>query len=221
MMRIGSIVPMSFFILLVGCSESTQPEARRAESTEPQAQAASSQSAPELPQTNTVEKAESPAGAASGDADGQLRLDKLAFSIPEGWQRKELSSSFVLAEFVLPAAEKSTAADGRLTVSAAGGSIEANVQRWRDQFGGKPDQSSEERKEVHGLEVVFVDLAGEFNDQRGPLAPGTKRPGYRMLAAIIPVDGELHFVKAVGPQATIAAHAERFQEFVGSATKKE
>ena len=38
-------------------------------------------------------------------------------------------------------------------------------------------------------------------------APASKQAGYRMLGAIIPVDGELHFIKATGPQVTIAAHA--------------
>jgi hypothetical protein len=61
-----------------------------------------------------------------------------------------------------------------------------------------------------------VDLSGEFSDQAGPFAPAVKRPGYRMLAAIIPVEGELHFVKAVGPEKTIAAHAEKIKAFVRS-----
>jgi hypothetical protein len=152
-------------------------------------------------------------------SDGKLSLDRLVFAVPEGWERKEASSSFVLAEFGLPKADGDDL-DGRLTVSVAGGSVEANVDRWRDQFGGQPEKSSEDRKEIGGLEVAIVDFSGEFNDQRGPFAPAIKRSGYRMLAAIIPVDGDLHFVKAVGPQATIAAHAERFHEFIGSVATK-
>jgi len=165
---------------------------------------------------NGLEAANSPAFE---QRDGKLTLDKLIFAVPEGWQSKPASSGFVLAEFVLPKADGDDA-DGRLTVSVAGGSIEANIDRWRDQFGGKPEQASEERKEISGLEVELVDFAGEFNDQRGPFAPATKRSGYRMLAAVIPVDGELHFVKAVGPRATMAAHADRFQQFIGSAARK-
>lgn len=152
-------------------------------------------------------------------ADGQLTLDRLTFAVPEGWQQKEPASNFILAEFALPKAEGDDA-DGRLTVSVAGGTVEANVQRWREQFGGKPEGESQENKQIGDLEITVVDYTGEFNDQRGPFAPPSQRANYRMLAAVIPVDGELHFVKATGPQATIAAHADRFHEFVGSATKK-
>jgi hypothetical protein len=146
-------------------------------------------------------------------------MNKLVFTVPEGWQSKPASSGFVLAEYVLPKSEGDDA-NGRLTVSVAGGTIEANIDRWRDQFGGNPELASEERKEVNGLTVSLVDFGGEFNDQRGPFAPATKHSGYRMLAAVIPVDGELHFVKATGPKATIAANADRFHQFIGSVARK-
>ncbi len=166
--------------------------------------------------TPTTESSTDPAAAPD---DGKLVLEQLVLTVPEGWQRKEVSSNFLLAEFTLPKAEGAEA-DGRLTVSMAGGSVEANLERWRDQFGGKPERATEDKKKVGELEVTIVDYMGEFNDQRGPFAPPTKRANYRMLAAVIPVDGQLHFVKATGPQETIAAHAERFHEFVGSAAKK-
>jgi hypothetical protein len=151
--------------------------------------------------------------------DGKLKVNKLVFTIPSGWQFKPVSSGFVLAEFALPKADGDEA-DGRLTVSVAGGTVEANIERWRDQFGGKPEQASEEAKEINGLQVTLVDFTGEFSDQRGPFAPATKRSGHRMLAAVIPVDGELHFIKAVGPQPTMAAHQDRFHEFIASVGKQ-
>ena len=40
------------------------------------------------------------------------------------------------------------------------------------------------------------------------------------MAAIIPVSGELHFVKSVGPAATMYKHADAFQAFIGSARMK-
>lgn len=152
------------------------------------------------------------------ELDGKLSLDRLVFTVPEGWKQKEASSGFVLAEFRLPNAD-GDGVDGRLTVSVASGTIQANIDRWRDQFGGKPAKASEEHKEI-GLNIAIVDFSGEFNDQRGPYAVMTERSGYRMLAAIIPVEGELHFVKAVGPEATIAAHAESFHEFISSVSQR-
>jgi hypothetical protein len=155
----------------------------------------------------------------SGDNGGAVELDKITLTAPEDWQRNQAGSQFVLAEFTLPKAEGDDA-DGRLTVSVAGGSTEANIDRWKTQFGGQPEKQSQQQIEAGGLQITLVDFSDEFNDQRGPFAPATKRPGYRMLAAIIPVDGQLHFIKATGPEKTIAAHAEAFDAFVRSVQKR-
>jgi hypothetical protein len=232
-MRILNVAWCVCIALLMGCAVDT-PDANRAEPQPAGSSAAVETQAPAQPaesEPNPTAVAQESAPAAAGESgqekpaagqvtgDSQLSLDRLVLAIPKGWDRKQASSTFVMAEFMLPRAE-SDAADGRLTVSAAGGSIEDNIQRWRDQFGGKPEQSAQERMDVDGMQVVIVELGGEFNDQRGPFAPATRRPGYRMLAAILPVGDELYFIKATGPQATIAAHADRIREFIASARKK-
>lgn len=192
--------------------DAEHPSAESAGSENPHASAAAS----EAPAPQGTEAAAPPKSDQA--ADGELQLDRLAFKVPAGWARKDASSSFVLVEYTLPKAEGSE--DGRLTVSVAGGSVEANVERWKSQFGGKPEKETQEKKEVGGLEVTVVDFTGEFNDQRGPFSPPTKRPNYRMIAAIIPVEGELHFVKATGPAATMENHRQAFLDFVTSARKK-
>jgi hypothetical protein len=157
--------------------------------------------------------------ASLGNKGGPVELTRITLQAPAGWDRREPSSGFVLAEFYFPKAEGDER-DGRLTVSTAGGDIEANIERWRDQFGGKPDKESRRTIEASGLAVTLVDFAGDFEDQRGPFAPATKQPDSRMLAAIIPVDDELFFVKAVGPEKTIAAHEEQFVAFVESVKRR-
>jgi len=157
--------------------------------------------------------------AASLDTTGgELKLDEVTFTAPAGWGRKEVQGGFVDAEYVLPKPEGESA-DGRLTISRAGGAIEANLERWRGQFGGKPEKESREEIEVAGVKVLLIDMSGEFADQRGPFAPPTKRPGYRMFAAILPIGAQNHFVKATGPEKTIAAHQEALLNFVRSAKK--
>jgi hypothetical protein len=68
--------------------------------------------------------------------------------------------------------------------------------------------------------VTLVDFSGEFSDQRGPFAPAAKRPGSRMIAAIIPFEGQMCFIKAVGPEQTIAAHSAKIEEFIQSAKRR-
>jgi hypothetical protein len=157
--------------------------------------------------------------AATDGAEGVVELDAITLTPPPGWPRKPASSPFVIAEFVLPRAE-GDAADGRLTISTAGGSVQANIDRWKGQFEPQPDNSSQEEVTIGSTKATIVDLSGTFNDQRGPFAPGERRPGYRMIAAVIPADGQLHFVKATGPQKTIAAHAAAIQQFIRTAQPK-
>lgn len=153
-------------------------------------------------------------------AGGAVDLASIRLSAPETWVRKPPRSEFVSAEFALPRAEGDSA-DGRLTVSTAGGSIEANIARWRGQFGDKAKSDSQEELSIAGTTVTVVDLSGTYNDQPRPFAPGVQREGYRMLAAIIPVGERLHFVKAYGPENTVALHAESFRDFLQSIDVKE
>ena len=143
-----------------------------------------------------------------------VELDAITLQAPPGWTRKPAGSQFVLAEFILPRAEGDDA-DGRLTISTAGGSVEANIDRWKGQF-QQPTASKQDVVDIAGLKATIVDLSGDFNDQRGPFAPAERRTGYRMIAAVVPVDGQLHFIKATGPQKTIASHADAIHEFIRS-----
>jgi hypothetical protein len=147
--------------------------------------------------------------------NGAMSIDQIRFSVPKIWAQKPPRSGFVLAEFNLPRVE-GDAADGRLTVSKAGGSVADNIDRWRKQFGAKPEKELQEKLEVSGIPVTQVDFSGTFQDQRGPFAPAVESPGYRMLAAIAEVDGQLYFIKSYGPAKTMAARAGEFREFIRS-----
>lgn len=202
---------LSGCLLAAGCSRNAEPKATRAvvkrsaTVARPPATAGPDFSGP---YAGGGEEAD----AGSGPV---VRLEAITLTAPAAWARKRAESSFVAAEFTLTRAGGDEA-DGRLTVSVAGGSVEANVERWKGQFGGAPKDSKQEQFDAGGFPVTLVDLAGDFNDQRGPFAPAVSRPGYRMMAAIIPVNGQLHFVKAVGPQKTVETHADEFKAFVRS-----
>lgn len=144
-----------------------------------------------------------------------VTLGRVRLTAPDAWTRNQPRSEFIHAEFALLRSEGDSA-DGRLTVSTAGGSIEDNVNRWRGQFSKQLDKESQEQIKVQDVEVTLVDYSGTYNDQRGPFAPLAETPNYRMLGAIFPVDGQLHFIKLYGPEKTIADRAEEFRGFVQS-----
>lgn len=137
---------------------------------------------------------------------------KLKFTVPGTWKAKQPSVRIIEHEFSSPAAEGADA-PGRLTMMAAGGSVKANVDRWKGQFqaeGDGPTFKTEDLK-VAGQAVNLIDLSGTYLDRRGPFGPATPKPDYRMLGAIIEVPGGgLYFLKYYGPKATLDAHEDEF-----------
>ena len=152
-------------------------------------------------------------------ADGKLQL-----TAPKSWTRKEPQTSIVEYEFAIPAVE-GDAQGGRMTVMGALGSIDANIDRWKGQFsqpdGENKDKARIKKKQIAGLDVHLVDISGTFKDQRGPFAPATERPNYRMLAAIIETKNTgNYFVKFYGPEKTVAKNEKAFNEMIESLEKK-
>ncbi|HKD35819.1 MAG TPA: hypothetical protein VKB78_03435 [Pirellulales bacterium] len=149
---------------------------------------------------------------------------KIVLTAPADWLRKAPKVRFIEHEFAVPA-EKGDSEDGRVTVMGAGGSIEANIDRWIAQF-SQADGSetknqvaeADRKRTIAGLEVHFVDLAGTYKDMPRPFDPmsqAVQRKDYRMLAAIIasPKLGN-YFIKFYGPKKTIAAHADEFRKTI-------
>lgn len=146
---------------------------------------------------------------------------KLTFVAPEGWTKKQPKSRIIEAELEVPAAEGDET-PGRLTAMGAGGSVEANIERWVGQFvdEGNDAKPKVAKKTVAGNEVHIVDLSGTYKDSpAGPFAGGktTLRKDYRMLGAIIVTkDSGNYFLKLYGPKATIGEAEKGFDELVSS-----
>jgi hypothetical protein len=155
-------------------------------------------------------------------ADGKLQL-----TAPESWERKKPSSNIIEFEFAVPAAKGDENA-GRVTIMGAGGSVEANIDRWVGQF-TQPDGSDTkkaakiEQKKIGGQEVHLVDISGTYKDQRGPFAGGpvVERKGYRMLSAIVVTkEAGNYFVKFYGPEKTVGDNREKFDQMIDSLSVK-
>jgi hypothetical protein len=154
---------------------------------------------------------------------------KLSVAAPEGWKRKQPSSGIIEHEFAIPKSEGDST-DGRMTVMGAGGSIEANIDRWTGQFedaSGKrlgKDQVRVEKRKIAGEEVVIVDLSGTYLEKTGgPFAPGPtiKREKFRMLAGIVTTKNlGNYFFKFYGPEKTVEANKDAFVTMLESLAKK-
>ena len=153
---------------------------------------------------------------------------KLQLAAPATWKRVKPQSGIVEHEFAVPAAEGDEQG-GRVTVMGAGGSVDANIDRWFGQF-TQPDGGDTKTKfkdklqklELAGVEVHLVDIAGTYKDQRGPFNPAAavEREKYRMLAAVVtsPKLGN-YFIKFYGPERTVEANAKAFDAMIRSLKK--
>lgn len=223
-------IPTVMLLLLSGCDESSRVQRRQLVEQE---EGQDKQAAAGTAKSESSSEMGSPHGMASPHGSGsphgmmaseagpsaegpEVDLDRVHLTAPKPWVRKEPAMrGFVLAEFALPHAEADET-DGRLTVSVAGGSVESNIDRWRQQFGEKPEKQTQEKIDVAGVSVTVVDFTGTYRDQRGMMGPVVDRPQYRMLGAIFEAGGQMHFVKAYGPAKTMAARVDEFRSFVRS-----
>ena len=152
------------------------------------------------------------------DQGVELRLGKLRMTAPAQWKQVQPRVRIIAYEFAAPKAEGDPV-DGRVTVMAAGGSIEANIARWKGQFrapGAAAPRVKVEKTKINGYTVHLVDLSGTYLDRRGPFAPAVPRRGYRMLGAIIQTPEANFFVKFYGPVATVNRHEKAFRQMIQS-----
>jgi hypothetical protein len=101
-----------------------------------------------------------------------------------------------------------------------GGSVEANIERWKSQFrapGGKPAEAKIAKRAVHGLPVTTIDASGEYSGAGGPLAQSTTlKPSYRLLGAIVENSGGNIFIKFTGEARTMTANQQKFEQLLAS-----
>jgi hypothetical protein len=130
------------------------------------------------------------------------------FDVPDDWQRKP-ATTMRLASFTAPGD-----VDVSLTV-LGGGSLQGNVDRWREQMGLPPvDEAGLNalpRAKAFGRDdAVIVDLVGRYVGGTTPIADA------RMLAAVAAHEGRFVFVKMTGERAAVDAARASFVAFVES-----
>ncbi len=104
--------------------------------------------------------------------------------------------------------------------SGQGGDVEMNIDRWVKQFenADKPDRSS---KEVNGMKVELVEIAGTYLAPSGPMMQSSgKKDNYRLLGAIISAPAGSVFFKLTGPAKTVGDAESDFDSLVDSITKQ-
>jgi hypothetical protein len=157
------------------------------------------------------------AGRSEGSAGG------VRWTIPAGWETTA-ERPMRVATYTFPgSAGKEAPENGECGVfffgRGQGGSVEDNLARWKSQFEPAPTAKPVERT-VNGLKVHELDLSGTYLAPGGPMMQSQgKKPGWRLLGAIVEAPDGLVFFKCTGPAATMAKAEKDFQALVKSVSK--
>jgi len=149
----------------------------------------------------------------------------LKWSTPTGW-KNEGSRPMRAATYALPNAT-GDAGNAECVVyffgAGQGGSIEANIDRWKNQFvdNGHTANAQVGKRTVHGLPVTTIESAGDYTGMGGPMTKeATVQHGYRLLGAIIEGPGGNLFIKFAGPAKTVTTNQRQFEQLLASFEKE-
>lgn len=170
----------------------------------------------EAPADKPLGQAEAVRAEGPREQSRRMVIDGAAFEVPAGWRERPVEQdkrAFGLqASFEIPVGEEIVT----LTVSTVGGGLAANIERWKDQFGGSPEEPPrQETLLIDGRECLWVDLRGTYTAGFG--AGDGPRENQRMLGVGIPRPGQEMYLKLIGPRPAVAEVEAEFRRMVMSA----
>ena len=138
----------------------------------------------------------------------------LDWKMPGDWQQAPNPSTLRLATYRVPGGAE-------MSVARAGGSTEANIQRWLSQFDNAGADTREERT-IRGLHVTLVQVAGTYEPSPMMMAgaPPQAHPGWALEGAIVETSGSPYFFKLIGPVAAIKSARASFESLLASLTPR-
>lgn len=154
----------------------------------------------------------------SDEKSATLKVGEFTFSGGEQWSVKETPRTMSAGGFASIGMDPKLEADFYHFGKGQGGSIEANVERWRGQFQEQPE-ARKETLTIGDQKIHIVSVEGTFLKGR-PFGPKTPVKGHAMLGAIIESAEGHVFVKMTGDAKAIKAAREAFKELCSSPFEK-
>ncbi|MDP8998735.1 MAG: hypothetical protein M3O46_01340, partial [Myxococcota bacterium] len=160
-----------------------------------------------------------------GSADSEMAAPEpppaaqtpLQWQMPARWQIVPNATRFRLATYRVPHAA-GDAEDAELSVTRAGGSVDANAERWIGQFDASAQKTAKRvLRVVGGLQVTIVDVHGNYTAGMGNDA---SRSGWALVGAIVSTPGLPHFFKLTGPAKTVLAARGEFNAMIATLVQR-
>ncbi|MEJ7730733.1 MAG: hypothetical protein WKG00_16135 [Polyangiaceae bacterium] len=189
-------------LVLAACEKTPEPDPTSSPSTSKPAQSA----------------APAPAGGATATAAAATGPADIAWDVPAAWERMENPSPMRKATYKIPKAAGDKD-DGDMSVSQAGGGIDANVKRWEQQFTDRAGETKTETKKVGDLEVTIVEVKGTFASGMPGMPAAEPKKSWALLGAIVNTKTP-YFFKLTGPDKTVTAARADFDKLVNSLRAK-
>ncbi len=137
----------------------------------------------------------------------------LAWTKPAAWSDAPNTSSMRISTYRAPMVGGDKTAP-ELTVMQAGGALEANIQRWADQFGEEGRAAlKRESKTLAGYPVTIVTTHGPYGGMSGEVKDGES---FALLAAIVETPEQPFFFKMTGPTKSVEAARKDFDLLLAS-----
>ncbi len=141
----------------------------------------------------------------------------IKWNAPASW-KPQAPRQMRVATYDIPAAPGADAGECGVFYfgKGQGGGVDDNLERWVKQFEGASAPKKGE-KSIHGLRVHTIDISGTYLQSGGPMMQSQgKKPGYRLLGAIVEAPEGYIFFKSIGPSATIGKAQADFDALLGT-----
>jgi hypothetical protein len=216
----GSQVSILFAVVILGAGGyalTRSPEAPDAGSRSALA-AVSEGPAPGDPWATTEEEGEEQDQESTEDMEtaDEQPPPAIVWTVPAPWLEAPNPNAMRIATYRAPHVA-GDAEDAELSIARAGGDVEANIQRWLEQFRGAHSARRTEQT-VGGLPVTVLAVEGTYADTASTMQGSESRSqvGWGLLGAIIEAPGLPYFFKLTGPAATIRASRPSFEKLIAS-----
>ena len=163
-------------------------------------------------------------GAAQDAKSRVVEIDGMKGTVPADWIIEKPANRLRYLQFKLPKA-KDDAVDGELIVNKGiGGSPEANIKRWKEQFVPPTGKTLDDVSKVTEMKIGknkawYLDVSGTYKFKDAPFDPKAKeelRPNQRMLGIHYEGSDDPYHFKLVGPAKTVEQHKKGFDDWINS-----